>query len=108
MLPRVGTLRFERFVPQLGHISERFGLLMLILLGEGFFKLVVTLAEKGVYSVSAGTLFNVTMGGLSLFALAWTYFDCAGNEKPKSRTSAVLLRYWFAHIVILWSAVTIG
>ena len=70
MLPRVGTLRFERFVPQLGHISERFGLLMLILLGEGFFKLVVTLAEKGVYSVSAGTLFNVTMGGLSLFALA--------------------------------------
>mgnify|MGYP001316797819 CR=1 FL=1 len=62
----------------------------------------------GVYSVSAGTLFNVTMGGLSLFALAWTYFDCAGNEKPKSRTSAVLLRYWFAHIVILWSAVTIG
>ena len=43
---------------------------MLILLGEGFFKLVVTLAEKGVYSVSAGTLFNVTMGGLSLFALA--------------------------------------
>ena len=108
MLPRVGTLRFERFVPQLGHISERFGLLMLILLGEGFFKLVVTLAEKGVYSVSAGTLFNVTMGGLSLFALAWTYFDCAGNEKPKSRTTAVLLRYWFAHIVILWSAVTIG
>lgn len=108
MLQRVGTLRFERFVPQLGHISERFGLLMLILLGEGFFKLVVTLADKGVYIVSAGTLFNVTMGGLSLFALAWTYFDCAGNAKPKSRTSAVLLRYWFAHIVILWSAVTIG
>lgn len=108
MLPRVGTLRFERFVPQLGHISERFGLLMLILLGEGFFKLVVTLADKGVYKVSAGTLFNVTMGGLALFALAWVYFDCAGNAKPKSRTSVVLLRYWLAHIAILWSAVTIG
>ncbi|WP_417657495.1 hypothetical protein [Pseudidiomarina aestuarii] len=37
---------------------------------------------------------NAAMGGLSLFALAWTYFDCAGNAKPKSRTSAVLLRYW--------------
>ncbi|MEQ9547707.1 MAG: low temperature requirement protein A [Marinobacter sp.] len=108
MLPRVGTLRFERFVPRLGHISERFGLLMLILLGEGFFKLVLTLADKGIYKVGAGTLFNVAMGGLSLFALAWVYFDSAGNAKPKSRDNGVLLGYWLAHIAILWSAVTIG
>jgi len=26
--------------------------------------------------------------GWTYFALAWTYFDCAGNEKPKSRTCA--------------------
>lgn len=108
MLPRVGTLRFERFVPRLGHISERFGLLMLILLGEGFFKLVLTLADKGIYKVGAGTLFNLVMGGLSLFALAWVYFDSAGNAKPKSRDNGVLLGYWLAHIAILWSAVTVG
>lgn len=108
MAPRVGTLRFERFVPRLGHVSERFGLLMLILLGEGFFKLVVTLADKGIYNAGPGTLFNLVMGGLSLFALAWTYFDSVGNAKPKSRTRAVLLGYWFAHIVILWSAVLVG
>lgn len=108
MLPRIGTLRFERFVPRLGHISERFGLLMLILLGEGFFKLVLTLADKGVYNVGAGTLFNVAMGGFSLFALAWIYFDCVGNAKPKSRENGVMVRYWLAHIAILWSAVTVG
>ncbi len=108
MLPRIGTLRFARFVPRLGHISERFGLLMLILLGEGFFKLVLTLADKGVYKIGAGTFFNVAMGGLSLFALAWVYFDSAGNAKPKSRDIGVLVGYWLAHITILWSAVTIG
>ncbi len=70
MLPRIGTLRFERFLPRLDHLSERFALLMLILIGEGFFKIVVTLSDKGISKVGAGTLFNVVMGGLSLFALA--------------------------------------
>ncbi|MBY8964598.1 MULTISPECIES: low temperature requirement protein A [Pseudomonadota] len=108
MLPRIGTLRFERFVPRLGHIAERFGLLMLILLGEGFFKLVLTLADKGVYKVGAGTLFNLMMGGLSLFALAWIYFDGAGNARPRSRSNGVMLSYWLAHIAILWAAVMVG
>lgn len=108
MLPGIGTLRFERFVPRLGHISERFGLLMLILLGEGFFKLVVTLSEKGIYKVGAGTLFNLVMGGLSLFALAWIYFDSAGNARLKSRRLPAMLAYWFAHIALMWSTVMIG
>ncbi len=108
MVPRLGTLRFERFVPRLGHISERFGLLMLILLGEGFFKLVVTLSDKGIHSASAGTLFNLVMGGLSLFVLAWIYFDSAGNARLKARTVPMMLAYWFAHIVIMWSTVMIG
>ncbi|MHA7834738.1 MAG: low temperature requirement protein A, partial [Algiphilus sp.] len=85
-----------------------FGLLMLIMLGEGFFKLVVTLADKGIYKVETGTLVNVVMGGLSLFALAWIYFDSAGNAKPKSRDNGVLVAYWLAHIAILWSAVVVG
>ncbi len=108
MAPRIGVLRHERMVPRLGHLSERFALLMLILLGEGFFKLVVTLTEKGIAEVYAGTLFNMAMGGLSLFALAWIYFDCVGNAKVKDRRVGMMLGYWFAHIVILWSAVTIG
>lgn len=108
MVPRLGVLRHERMVPRLGHVSERFALLMLILLGEGFFKLVVTLTEKGIAEAYAGTLFNLAMGGLSLFALAWIYFDCVGNARLRDRRVRLLLSYWFAHIVILWSAVTIG
>lgn len=108
MLPRIGTLRFERFLPRLSHISERFGLLMLILLGEGFFKLVVTLSDKGISSVGPDTLVNFIMGGLSLFALAWIYFDCVGNALPKSRKTSLMVTYWLTHIVIMWSAVLIG
>lgn len=108
LLPGIGTLRFERFLPRLSHLSERFGLLMLILLGEGFFKLCVTLADKGIDEAYPGTFFNIAMGGLSLFALAWIYFDSAGMAKLKSRKVPLMLCYWFAHIAILWAAVTIG
>ncbi len=108
MLPRIGTLRHERFVPRLGHISERFGLIMLILLGEGFFKLVVTLADKGIYKVGAGTLVNLAIGGFSIFAMAWIYFDGVGNARPKSRKLSILLTYWFAHIVLMWATVMVG
>ena len=104
MLPKVGTLRFDRFLPRLEHLSERFALLMLILIGEGFFKIVITLSDKGIYKVGAGTLFNVVMGGLSLFALAWVYFDSAGNAKVRGRTLPLLLGYWFAHTILMWSA----
>ncbi|CAH1042104.1 low temperature requirement protein A [Halomonas sp. TD01] len=108
MMPRVGTLRFERFRPRLHHISERFGLLMLILLGEGFFKLVVTLSDKSISTVGLDTLVNFIMGGFSLFALAWIYFDCVGNAQPKSQKTSFTVTYWLTHIVIMWSAVLIG
>ncbi|RUO34279.1 low temperature requirement protein A [Aliidiomarina sanyensis] len=108
MLPRVGTLRYERFVPHLHHISERFGLLMLILIGEGFFKLVLTLSNRGIGEVGGDTIVNFVMGGLTLFALAWVYFDCVGNAVPKSKNRSVLVAYWLAHLVIMWSAIMVS
>jgi len=108
MLPKIGTLRFDRFLPRLEHLSERFALLMLILIGEGFFKIVITLSDKGIYKVGAGTLFNVVMGCLSLFALAWVYFDRVGNAKVRGRSLPLLLGYWFAHILLMWSALLIA
>lgn len=108
MLPGIGTLRFKQFVPRLGHIAERFGLIMLILLGEGFFKLVVTLSDKGIDYPGPAALCNMAIGGLSLFALAWVYFDGVGNARPRSRDLGTLLAYWFGHIVLMWSTVMIG
>lgn len=108
MLPRFGTLRHERFMPRLHHVSERFGLFMLILLGEGFFKLVVTLTQRGLPNVGFETLVNLVMGGLTLFALAWIYFDCVGNAELKSQRRSLMVVYWLGHLVIMLSTIMIS
>lgn len=107
VVPRIGTARFERFVPRLGHLSERFALLVLIMLGEGFFKLVVTLADKGIDKVGGGALFNLAIGGISIFVLVWVYFDAVGNAKPRDDRLSLII-YWFGHLVLMWGSVLVG
>ncbi|MDJ0834053.1 MAG: low temperature requirement protein A, partial [Gammaproteobacteria bacterium] len=86
MIPRISVLRFERFAPRMGHMAERFALLTLIVLGEGFFKLVVTLSQIGIYAVSPDVLVNFVIGGIAMFVMCWMYFDFVGNGKPKDGT----------------------
>ncbi|MEZ5825490.1 MAG: low temperature requirement protein A [Geminicoccaceae bacterium] len=112
MWPKVGTIYHDRFLPRLGHIAERMALLVLIVTGEGFFKLVVTLSEKGVYKVGADVLVNFAVGGASLFALAWIYFDFVGNAKPRFEMVGDRYRtaigWWLSHIALMLSCVMIG
>lgn len=108
MLPKVGVLENKRFLPRLGHMSERFALLLLIVVGEGFFKLVVTLSEKGVYKVDPGVLFNFVFGGVAVFVQCWIYFDFVGNGKPKNQQKWTLVNWWLAHLFLMLSAVMIG
>ncbi len=108
MIPKITVLRFERFVPRLGHMSERFALLTLIVLGEGFFKLVVTLSEKGIYKVAPDVLINFVIGGVSMFVMCWTYFDFVGNAKPKDEKSSTLVLWWLAHLVLMMCGVLVG
>jgi hypothetical protein len=76
--------------------------------GEGFFKLVVTLSEKGVYKVSPDVLINFIFGGISVFVLCWIYFDFVGNGKPKDTNKWTLVNWWLAHLFLMLSAVVIG
>jgi len=108
MLPNISVLRFERFTPRMGHLSERFALLTLIILGEGFFKLVVTLSEKGIYKAPPDMLFNFAFGGISMFAMCWIYFDFVGHAKPKDRNLSTLVTYWLAHLVLMLCGVMVG
>lgn len=108
MLPKIGVLECNRFLPRLGHMSERFALLLLIVLGEGFFKLVITLSEKGVYKVDPSVLVNFIFGGISVFVLCWMYFDFVGNGKPKNQEKRTLVSWWLAHLFLMLSAVMIG
>ncbi len=108
MLPKIGVLECRRFLPRLGHMSERFALLLLIVVGEGFFKLVITLSEKGVYKVTPEVLFNFMFGGVAVFVQCWIYFDFVGNGKPKNQNKMTLVNWWLAHLLLMLSAVMVG
>ena len=108
MMPSVSVLRHKRFVLRLGHMAERFALLTLIILGEGFFKLVVTLSEKGIYKVSGDVLVNFVIGGISMFVMCWIYFDFVGNGKTRDHNLSTLVKWWLAHLVLMLCGVLVG
>ncbi|KZY62447.1 low temperature requirement protein A [Oleiphilus sp. HI0066] len=108
MIPKVSVLRHERFAPRLGHMAERFSLLTLIILGEGFFKLVITLSEKGIYKVSSDVLVNFVIGGISMFIMCWIYFDFVGNGKTKDDKLSTLVKWWLAHLTLMICGVMVG
>lgn len=108
VFPKVGVLENKRFLPRLGHMSERFALLLLIVVGEGFFKLVITLSEKGIYKVTPEVLFNFMFGGIAVFVQCWIYFDFVGNGKPKNQEKWTLVKWWLAHLFLMLSAVMVG
>ena len=106
--PKIGVLYNERFVPRFGHMAERFALLLLIVAGEGFFKLVITLAEKGIDNVVGDVFVNYAFGGLSIFVLCWIYFDFVGNGKPRDHEPKTLVKWTISHLFLMLSAVMIG
>ncbi|MCG9706846.1 low temperature requirement protein A [Photobacterium damselae] len=106
--PKVGVLYSKRFLPRFGHMAERFALLLLIVAGEGFFKLVITLAEKGIDNVVGDVFVNYAFGGLSIFVLCWIYFDFVGNGKPRNNESKTLVKWTISHLFLMLSAVMIG
>jgi low temperature requirement protein LtrA len=105
--PSRGVMRFERFTPRREHLAERFALLTLIVIGEGFFKMVVTLSEKGIDKVDPAIFVNYVIGGLALFALCWIYFDFSGARAVKSAKRDMYF-WWYSHLVMMIAAVMIG
>ncbi|GAB5389796.1 MAG: hypothetical protein Alpg2KO_27640 [Alphaproteobacteria bacterium] len=108
MLPRIGIAHKPHASPRLGHINERFALLVLIVLGEGFFKLVLTLSEQGMYKVSPDILVNFAFGGFAIFVLAWLYWDMVGNGKIKDTKPKTMILNWLGHLMLMLAGVMIG
>ncbi|MEZ4435288.1 MAG: low temperature requirement protein A [bacterium] len=80
-----------RYPPDVLHMSERYGLLTLIVLGESFVKVLSAGAEHSLSPALAG------MGALSLlvtFSLWWIYFDdVAGSRIKKGDLTAFVWIY---------------
>ena len=106
--PKFGVIRLKRFTPRIAHFSERFALLFLIVMGEGFFKLVIALSEKGVANVSSDILVNFFLSGLTIFALTWAYFDYVGHGTPITVSKKKRIRWWYGHLVLMLAGIMIG
>ena len=92
-----------------GHIAERYGLLVIITLGEGIIGTVATINAlvhgSAGWSVNAGV---VAFAGIGLiFALWWTYFAIPWAEVLQLRHARGFV-FGLGHIVIFGSLAAVG
>ena len=93
LLPQSRALSL-RYPPDVLHMTERYGLLTLIVLGESFVKVLGQLYDTGLVMPAA------PMGGLALlitFSLWWLYFDDVAGSRLKHRRSSAFI-WIYAHL----------
>ncbi|MEV0268125.1 low temperature requirement protein A [Hamadaea sp. NPDC050747] len=83
------------------HIPERFGLFVIIVLGEA---VALGVAGLGGGSLGASALFTAAIGFLGVGALWWHYFDCVDGT-PLQRWLVSGQTYVYGHLV-LFPAIT--
>jgi low temperature requirement protein LtrA len=85
-------------------LIERFGLLIIIVLGEILTSVVAGLASQPVSALTLAVgLVAVVVG----FGAWWTYFDFAGQRPPRPQTSASL-QWMFSHLPLTAAVAAMG
>ncbi len=93
-----------RYPPDILHLSERYGLLTLIVLGESFVKVLTRLSEEGA---GVEQLFTGAMGLAIVCSLWWIYFDdVAGSRIKKSPLAA--FAWIYSHMPLTIAIVATG
>jgi low temperature requirement protein LtrA len=82
--PRARELA-QRFPPDAAHMTERYGLFTLIVLGESFVKLLTALSEK---ALEPHLELQALLGLAIAASLWWTYFDDVASSPLKRRPFA--------------------
>ncbi|MCK6534933.1 MAG: low temperature requirement protein A [Polyangiaceae bacterium] len=94
----------ERFPIDFGHVSERYAILVLIVLGEGFVKVLSELAERGV-TPETGTL--SALGLLVTCTIWWIYFDDVAGARLKARRLGSVL-WVYGHLPLAVAVTAVG
>ncbi|MBC8075096.1 MAG: low temperature requirement protein A, partial [Chloroflexales bacterium] len=97
------TVRQQRALPPLSssHLPERFGLFVIIVLGEAIIGVVRGVAEQESFSPLTGLL------GLALvFGLWWVYFDFVARRVPRPGMPQFVWTY--LHLPLVMSIAAIG
>jgi len=74
------------FPPDLEHLTERYALLTIIVLGESFIKVIGAVADKGA---TAATYVHGLFSFLTSVGLWWTYFDDVADSPIKAGSDRV-------------------
>lgn len=103
------TRKHMDLTPNTFHLSERFGLFVIIVLGETVFGLVASLATSE-WSI---TTISVMGGGLTVaFGLWWIYFDTADGSAIRAlkerRQVGIYLSWLYLHFPLLIGIAAMG
>ena len=100
-----GTQRFEQRVPfNLSHLSERYALFIIIVLGDTFIKAIGRVAEEGI---TTNTNLFGALGVLMAVSLWWVYFDDVAGAAL--RQGYETLTWWvYAHLPLSATLVAFG
>lgn len=103
-LSRVSRELALRYPPDVLHMSERYGLLTIIVLGESFVKVLSSLSEHGVTANSA------LMCGLTLVitcCIWWIYFDDVAGSRIKRKRLAPFI-WIYMHLPLTLAVTGLG
>ncbi|MGN6629475.1 MAG: low temperature requirement protein A [Candidatus Nitrosocosmicus sp.] len=95
--------------PNKFHLSERFGLFVIIVLGETVFGLVTTLAIKDLSTIA---VFGMGSGITIAFGLWWIYFDTVDGSAIRAlkeqRRIGIYLSWLYLHFPLLIGIASLG
>ncbi|HEV8340258.1 MAG TPA: low temperature requirement protein A [bacterium] len=107
LLTPLPTLRFQARLPRFStsRLPERFGLFVIIVLGEAIVGVVQGLAKQ--QRLSAGVIAGGVFGMALAFGLWWTYFDFVAHRHPKSGVWWTLA-FSYAHLPLVMAIAAVG
>ncbi|MFC4453461.1 low temperature requirement protein A [Deinococcus sonorensis] len=103
------TLPAQRrvFLGRARKLPERFGLFVLIVLGESLVGVVDGLTDAE--HVTFSTLLRFLLGFMVGFGLWWVYFDNIGRREPRSEGGSLTLAVWvYLHLPFVTGVAAIG
>ncbi|GGR05173.1 low temperature requirement protein A [Deinococcus ruber] len=103
------TLRHQRqvFLGSARKLPERFGLFVIIVLGESLVGVTNGLADTEIFSGTV--LLRFFLGMLVGFGLWWVYFDNIGRREPRSQAGSLTLLFWvYLHLPLVMGIAAVG
>lgn len=106
LTPRVRNLAGRSFPPDQEHMTERFALLTIIVIGESFIKTIGGIADHGV---TIDTQVQFTIAFAITAGLWWTYFDDVADSPIRTDLSAPSNPIWvFSHLPLTMGLTAVG